>query len=273
MSVRSRFRLPALRAALQRLGRRLLVPLALAAALLPAAQAGEINVAVAANFSNPLKVIAAQFSRASGHRVNLSAGSTGKLYAQIINGAPFDVFLAANVSEPARLENERQAVAGSRFTYAVGRLALWSADPMRVRGDCAAVLMRNDYARLAIANPDTAPYGQQARNALKNLGLLSEVEKKLIVGSDIGQAFQYVYSRNVELGIVSLAQVLDPNNQTPGSHCLIPQALYEPLLQQAVLLWRAADNPAARDFLVFLRSPAAQDIIRQYGYGLVPQDP
>lgn len=237
-------------------------------------QAGEFNAAVASNFINPAKAIAAQFERASGHRVNLSAGSTGKLYTQISHGAPFAVFLAANVSEPARLESEQQAVPGSRFTYAIGKLVLWSADPARVHGDCAALLQNNTYRRLAIANPDTAPYGRQAQNVLQNLGLLAEVKQKLIIGADIGQAFQYVHSRNAELGIVSLAQVIDPHNQIPGSHCLIPQSLYEPLAQQAVLLKQAADNAvdhaAAREFLEFLRSAAARDIILSYGYGLEP---
>ena len=232
------------------------------------AQAAEINVAVASNFVNPAKIIAAQFTDATTQVVNISSGSTGKLYSQITNGAPFDVFLAANAREPERLETEGNAVAGSRFTYAVGKLVLWSAAANRVQGDCEAVLRKMDYTKLAIANPDTAPYGRQAANALESLALYSRLGKKLIIGSNIGQTFQFVSSHNVELGIVSLSQVIDPNNRNPGSYCLIPDELYQPLVQQAVLLQHGAGNDTAREFLAYLQSRKVHDLILGYGYGL-----
>lgn len=232
------------------------------------AWAGSVNLAVASNFINTARQLTSQFNQQSGHTLNISSGSTGKLYTQIVNGAPFDIFLAANAREPKRLEQQGQALAGSRFTYAIGRLALWSAEPGRVGGDCAETLGRTDFARLAIANPRVAPYGRQAENALLALGVYQALQGKLILGENIGQAFRFVSSKNAQLGIVSLAQVRDPKNTIQGSHCVIAETLHQPLLQQALVLRRAQDNSAVTEFMDFLRSAAARQVIRQYGYGL-----
>jgi molybdate transport system substrate-binding protein len=230
--------------------------------------AGEINVAVASNFVNPFKQIAEIFFRQTSHTVNVSSGSTGKLYAQIINGAPFDILYAANAEEPIRLEQEGWAISGSRYTYAIGRLALWSYEPQRIDSECAIILRRNDYAKLAIANPDTAPYGREAVRALRNLEVYSQLKNKLIIGSNIGQVFQYIVSRNVEMGIVSLSQVIDPNNTIAGSYCLLSQSLYQPLIQQVVRLKHSEDNPAVIELLEFMKTAEVRKIILQYGYTL-----
>lgn len=236
-------------------------------ALLPA-QAASINVAVASNFINPAKQLATQFSDVSGHSVNLSSGSTGKLYTQIINGAPFDIFLAANAREPQRLEQQGQAVTATRVTYAIGRLVLWSADPQRVKADCATALKQTDFRKLAIANPRVAPYGKQAEHALITLGVYETVQPKLIMGENIGEAFRFVSSGNAELGIISLSQVKDPRNPFSGSHCVLAETLHQPLLQQTVMLQRARGNQAAREFIQFLQSAPARALIENYGYDL-----
>ena len=229
-------------------------------------KASSINVAVASNFTNPVKQLASLFTKNTGYTVNLSAGSTGKLYTQIINGAPFDIFFAANAREPERLEQQGQALKGTRFTYAIGRLALWSADPTRIKGDCGESLKQNDYRKLAIANPRVAPYGKQAENALHALGVYETVEPKLILGENIGQAFRFVSSKNAELGIISLSQVKDPKNPFLGSHCIVAETLHQPLLQQAIILKRAQANQVARDFIEFVQSETARELILSYGY-------
>lgn len=228
--------------------------------------ADSLNVAVASNFINPARILAARFSSASGHQINLSAGSTAKLYTQIINGAPFDIFLAANAREPRRLEQQGHAVAATRFTYAIGRLALWSADQHRIKGDCGDILQGLGFQRLAIANPRVAPYGQQARNVLDNLAIYDTVAERLIVGENVGQAFRFVSSKNAQLGIVSLSQIKDPRNPIAGSHCLIAADLHEPLEQQAIVLQRARNKALATAFMQFLASQDARDLIRRYGY-------
>lgn len=232
------------------------------------ARADSINVAVASNFINPAKLLASRFMAQSGHQVNISAGSTGKLYTQIINGAPFDVFLAANVNEPERLEQQGLALKGMRFTYAVGRLAVWSADQTRIRGDCGNTLKQNDYRKLAIANPRVAPYGKEAVNVLRSLGIYASVKDKLIMGESIGQAFRFVSSQNADLGIISLSQINDPKNTFSGSHCIIEETLHQPLLQQAVVLKRAANNKAVNDFARFLKSNPAREVVLAYGYSV-----
>jgi molybdate transport system substrate-binding protein len=240
----------------------LLLVLSLAA---PAA-AEEAVVAVAANFAEVAERLEKDFEGASGHTLNLVVGSTGKLYAQIVNGAPFDVFLSADEETPARLEKEGQAAAGSRFTYATGRLTLWSSEPGRIGGDGAATLKAGKFRRLAIANPELAPYGAAAKQALEKLGLWERFKDRIVTGETIGQAYAMVASGNAELGFVALSYVLSPRSETKGSRWDVPADLYPPLRQDAVLLARAAANPAARGFLDFLRSAKVKSLIQSYGY-------
>ena len=237
-------------------------PLALAT---PAAS-GEAVVAVAANFTEVAERLEADFERDSAHTLTFVVGSTGKLYAQIAHGAPFDAFLSADRASPERLEKEGLAVAGSRFTYATGRLTLWSREPGRVGADGAATLRRGEFRLLAIANPELAPYGEAARQTLENLGLWRSLQGKVVMGETVGQAHAMVASGNAELGFVALSYVLSPRNETPGSRWDVPAELYEPIRQDAVLLKRAAGNPAARGFLAFLRSAEARTVIEGYGY-------
>lgn len=232
--------------------------------------AEEVLVAQAANFSKPLEEIAGVFERATGHRVRISSGSTGKLYAQIKNGAPFDVFLAADQRRPELLEEDGLTVPGSRFTYAVGRLTLWSRDPDRISGDGAAVLRRGDFTYLAIANPKTAPFGAAAVQVMRNLGLADALSRKIVQGESVSQAFQFVFSGNAELGFLSLSQILDPRVDGAGSRWDVPQELYDPLRMDAVQLARSAGDAAARAFLDFVRGPEARAIIERYGYSMGP---
>lgn len=252
---------------LKRLRRsRFALALLLALSLAGPAAAEEAVVAVAANFSEVAERLAKDFEQASGHKLTFVAGSTGKLYAQIANGAPFDAFLSADQETPARLEKEGLAVAGSRFTYATGRLTLWSSEPGRVGSDGAATLKEGKFRRLAIANPELAPYGAAAKEALEKLGLWARFKDRIVMGETIGQAHAMVASGNAELGFVALSSVLSPRNETKGSRWDIPSNLYAPLQQDAVLLARAAGNPAARGFLEFLRSAKAKALIESYGY-------
>lgn len=237
---------------------------ALALAGAPAG-AGEVSVAVAANFAGTLDELGSAFHAVSGHTLRLSAGSTGKLYAQIRNGAPFDVLLAANAEHPRRLEQDGLAVAGSRFTYARGQLALWSRDPGRVDG-AGQVLHAGAFRHLAIANPAIAPYGAAAQQALERLGLWERLAPRIVRGEDIGQTFQFVRSGNAEIGLVALAQIRQLEGGARGSWWLVPAGLYDPIEQQAVLLARGGDNPAARALLEFLRGRAARAIIQAHGY-------
>jgi molybdate transport system substrate-binding protein len=243
--------------------------LALAAAFLVAspAAAAETQVAVAANFAAPMQQIAADFEHETGHRVRIVTGATGNLFAQIENGAPFDVFLAADESAPARLEADRFAAAGSRFTYAVGRLVLWSATPGFVdgRGD---VLRRVAFRHLAVANPKLAPYGAAAMQVLDALALLEALRPKIVEGENVGQTAQFVASGSAEVGFVALSQVVTPAGPVAGSYWVVPGRLYSPIRQQAVLLGRAASNPAARALVDYLRGARALSIIRGYGYAL-----
>lgn len=228
------------------------------------ASAERITVAVAANFTVTMNALAEAFERDSDHTVVVASGSTGKHYAQILHGAPFDVFMAADSERPALLEENGQAVAGSRVTYAVGRLALWSPDPDLVdaRGD---VLGSDGFHRLAIANPRLAPYGEAARQVLVELGLYQDLRAKLVQGENIGQAYQFVHSGSAELGLVAYAQLRRPGVKPRGSYWLVPRPLHEPLLQQAVIL---EDSPAARALMAFLQSRRAQRIIQDFGYDI-----
>ena len=231
------------------------------------AAAGEAQIAVAANFATPAKRLADQFAQTTGHKLAISAGSTGKFYAQIRNGAPFDVFLSADNATPRRMEEEKLAMPGSRFTYAVGRLALWSPMPGMV-DDKAEVLRKAAFKRLAIANPKLAPYGAAAQQTMEKLGVWPVLQQKLVQGENIAQTFQFVSSGNADLGFVALSQIQERGNAIAGSHWLVPPSMYAPLRQDAALLARGEANAAARQFLDYLRSPSARELIRSYGYDL-----
>ena len=238
-------------------------------AIVPVVQAEQISLAVASNFINPAKALAQEFETNTGNTIKISSGSTGKLYAQIINGAPFDIFLAADVHRPALLTQSGFAVPESRFTYALGRLALWSANPELIPDDGATLLKSGTFSRLAIANPKTAPYGAAAMSILKNLGIINQVQAKLIRGENIGQTYQYIATGNAELGFTALSQIKDPANKVVGSEWLVPDQLYTPISQQAVLLMRAKESPACKSFLAFLKSSSAKDmLVKKYGYGV-----
>jgi molybdate transport system substrate-binding protein len=233
--------------------------------LLPVeARADQALVAVAANFADALDGIAVPFEAETGHHLQVTIGSTGKLYAQIVAGAPFDVLLAADQERPARLEADGLTVPGSRFTYAMGALALWSADAHRIGTDGAAVLRAGSFRRLAIANPALAPYGAAAREALLELGLWEALAGRIVMGENIGQTHAMVATGNAELGLVALSQLA--TRAVTGSHWVVPHNLYRPIRQDAVLLSRAADNAAARALLEFLRRPSVRETIRKLGY-------
>jgi molybdate transport system substrate-binding protein len=229
----------------------------------PGTEAGEVRVAVATNFAEVMEELGRRFEEASGHTVLVSSASSGALYAQIRNGAPFDVFFSADTERPELLEQDGVAVAGTRFTYAVGRLALWSPDPALVDGD-GEVLESGQFRFLAIANPEIAPYGAAARQVLERRGLWDGIQDRLVRGQDIGQAYAFVYSRSAELGFVALAQIQRPGAAIEGSSWLVPDSEHEPIEQQAVLL---ADTPAAREFLAFMRGEDAKALIQSFGYG------
>jgi molybdate transport system substrate-binding protein len=240
---------------------------ALALALLLSASAARAEtalIAVAANFAKSTERLVEGFAAESGHEIKLSTGSTGTLAAQIRNGAPYVAFLAADEERPAQLEVDGLAVAGTRFTYAVGKLALWGPDPRWVMADPATSLVDPELKHLAIANPDVAPYGRAARETLTALGVWDRIQPKLVRGEDIAQTYQFVASGNAELGFVALSQVLDRS----GSRWEVPQDLYRPIRQQAVLLKAGEGNAAARAFLDYLRSEPAREIIRSLGYGV-----
>lgn len=241
--------------------------LAVAFASAPVAHADEVRVAVAANFSAPAQSIAADFEKATGHTVALSVGSTGKLTAQIGNGAPYEVLLAADSDTPVRLEADGLAVAGSRFTYAIGKLVLWSPRPGVVDAK-GQVLGSDRFTHLAICNPALAPYGAAAIQALRALGLYDRVAPRLVQGESVAQAYQFVASGNAELGLVALSQVTEEGRLREGSAWIVPQPLYAPLRQDAVLLAPGRNRAAARAWLAWLWQPAAQAIIRSYGYEL-----
>ncbi|RKT60954.1 molybdate transport system substrate-binding protein [Azonexus fungiphilus] len=231
------------------------------------AHAGEVQVAVAANFTAPAQQIAAEFARKTGHKAVLSFGATGKFYAQISNGAPFEVFLAADDTTPARLDKEGGTVAGSRFTYAVGTLVLWSAKADFVDGK-GEVLKSGKFNKLSVANPKTAPYGAAAIETLTRLKLLDAVQPKLVQGENIAQTFQFASTGNADLAFVALSQVFKDGKLSSGSAWIVPGAMHEPIHQDAVILTKGKDNPAAAAFLEFLKSPYAHAVIQSYGYAL-----
>ncbi len=245
----------------------MLAALAMALALPTLAQADEVAVAVAANFTAPMQKIAAEFEKDTGHKAVLAFGATGKFYAQINNGAPFEVLLSADDETPAKLEKEQAAVTGSRFTYAIGKLVLWSAKPGYV-DDKGEVLSKGDFTHLSIANPKTAPYGQAAMEALGKLKLLPTLQPKLVLGENITQAYQFAATGNAQLGFVALSQVYADGNLTSGSVWRVPATLYSPIRQDAGLRNKGQNKPAPQALLNYLKGAKAKAIIQSYGYDL-----
>lgn len=234
-----------------------------------AAMAASAHIAVAANFTDAATEIAAAFTETTGHQAILSYGATGQFYAQIAQGAPFDILLAADAERPARLVDAGNGVPGTAFTYAIGQLVLYSTDPTLVNGSDtllvhgANTLEGTGFRKLAMANPDTAPYGRAAVQVMDALGVFAQLKPKIVQGQNIGQAYQFVHTGNAELGFVAAGQVAHRND---GSRWVVPQELYDPIRQDAVLLARGQNNPAATAFLDFLKGDVAGDIIRKYGY-------
>lgn len=230
------------------------------------ALADQVQVAVASNFTPTLRLLATAFASQTGHRLRISSASTGKLYAQITHGAPFDLFLAADAARPERLEQAGHTVDGSRFTYAQGRLVLWgpkinSSQPVET------LLQSSGIGHIAIANPTTAPYGTATREVLRSMSLWEGLKGRLVRGENVGQAYQYVASGAADLGFVAYSQLLSGQHQD-GYLWSIPQDHFQPIRQQAVLLKRAENKPAAHLFLEYLRSPAARKIIVEQGYSI-----
>ncbi len=239
----------------------------LAAATVNTASAGEVNAAVAANFTAPVQQIVELFQKETGHTVKLSFGSSGKFYSQIQNGAPFDVFLAADEKNPELLEQEGLAVANTRFVYALGKLVLWSAKPGFVDAQ-GAVLRKGGYNKIAYADPKLAPYGLAAKETLEEMGLWNAVQSKLVTGESIAQTYQFAATGNAELAFIALSQITRDGKVTDGSWWLVPSHMYNPIRQSAVLLSAAKDSAAAKAFLTFLKSEKSVAIIRGFGYGL-----
>lgn len=233
-----------------------------------ATQASQVLVAVAANFAEVVDRLKPEFERQTGHVLVATTSSTGKLYAQIKAGAPFHVMLSADMATPLRLEREGAAVAGTRVTYAVGKLALWSRSPGTVAADGNATLRAGQFRHIAIANPALAPYGVAAREVMQATGTWQALQAKLVMGENIGQAHSMVASGAAELGFVALSAVQSPRAPAGGSFWEVPQSLYRPLQQDAVLLNPGRGNAAARAWLSFLQSPQARQLIQSYGYGV-----
>ncbi len=232
--------------------------------------AADVQVAVAANFAAPMKAIAADFERSTGHRAVLSFGASGRFYAQVVAGAPFEVLLSADAQVPERLVTQGLALADTRRTYALGQLVLWSADAGRI-DDQARVLRDPKVRRLALANPKLAPYGAAAQQALRALGLESAWQGRLVMGESIAQAHQFVATGNAEIGFVAWSQVMGEGGQpVAGSAWPVPETLHAPIRQDLVLLAAGRGNPAAQALLNHLRSPSAQAIIVRHGYRLPP---
>lgn len=223
------------------------------------------RVAVASNFSAPMKKIVDLFEQQEGHSISLIFGSSGKLFAQIMNGAPFDILLSADSSKPQKLEQAGKIVKGSRFTYATGSLVLWSREK-EVIHDSANILKSTQFNKLALANPRLAPYGVAAKQTLQHLGLWTELKPKIVTGESISQTYQFVYSGNSELGFVAQSQVFSGGKLLHGSGWAVPPELHDPIEQQAVLLVNAKNNQAALDLITFLKSDKALKIMQSYGY-------
>lgn len=231
------------------------------------AHAEEALVAVAANFAEVVEQLTPKFEQATGHKVVVTTGATGKLYTQIKAGAPFHILLSADAKTPAKLASEDAAVAGTGFTYAIGKLALWSPNMDQVATNGVVTLAKGDFRHLAMANPDLAPYGVAAQQVLEALGFKEALLSKLVMGENIGQTFSMVATGNAELGFVALSAIQSPTKQPEGSFWVVPQELFQPIKQDAILLNPGKDNPAAKAFLDFLKSAEAHTIIESFGYG------
>lgn len=234
------------------------------------AQAETTLVAVAANFSKPMAEIAEAFAKDTGHSAKLSFGSSGKFVAQIENGAPFEVFLSADDKNPIKLEQSGLAVPDSRFTYAIGKLVLWSATPGLV-DEQGQILSKGGFKHLALADPKLAPYGAAAMEVMKNLNALDILQPLFVQGENIAQTHQFISTGNAELGFVALSQVIENGKIAGGSGWIVPDNLHKPILQDVILLKKGAENPAASALLNFLKSQEAQAIILKYGYGIAGQ--
>ena len=229
------------------------------------AHSDTIKVAVASNFSAAIKSISAEFENATNHKVLLAFGSTGKHYAQIKNGAPFDIYFAADKDTPARLERDHVTQPNTRFTYALGKIVLWSPDMSATNIKESLFNLKNMNGKIAIANRRLSPYGLAASQVLSNLDVSDLLSHKLVTAENISQTFQWVHSGNADLGFVAYSQVLNPNLDVQGSYWIPPQSLYDLIEQQAVLL---KDNQVARDFISFVKGPASREIIQLYGYDI-----
>lgn len=228
--------------------------------------AEQVLVAVAANFVPPFREIALEFEKSTGYNVQVAAGSSGNFYSQIKNGAPFDVFFSADMERPKLLENEGLGVKDSRFTYAIGRLVLWSPNADLVKGE--ETLRSKTFKRLAMANPKTAPYGVAAMQAMQKLELWENLQPHIVMGESLGQTMGFIESGNAQLGFVAVSQVLDPKIQGQGSRWDVPDHLHEPIKQDVILLTKAKDNQAAKALMGFIGGPQAKKIIERYGYEL-----
>lgn len=229
-------------------------------------QAAEVSVAVAANFTAPMRKIAQAFEQETGHKAILSFGSTGNFAAQIRHGAPFDLLLAADTETPARIETEGLGVVGSRFTYAIGKLVLWSRQPGLV-DEKGEILRSGKFQRIAIANPQLAPYGAAALATMTQLGVLQQLQPKIVQGENIAQTYQFISTENAQLGFVALSQVIAALDKiAQGSAWIVPAGLHPPIRQDAIVLMKGKDNPAATALIHFLGSARAQLVIRSFGY-------
>ena len=229
------------------------------------ASAGELNVAVAANFTGPMERIAPEFEKATGHKLSVSYGTVGKFYAQIKNGAPFEVLISADDETPLRLEKDGLGLSESRFTYAIGKLVLWSTKPGLV-DDQGDVLKRGDFQHIAVANPKLAVYGAAGVEAMKKLGVYDRLESRFVLGENITQAYQFTATGNAELGFVALSQIYKDGQYVAGSYWVVPPNLYPQIRQDVILLAKGRGNPAADALLAYLKSEPARKVIKSYGY-------
>ncbi len=229
------------------------------------AQAAEIKVAVASNFANVLKEIAVEFQKDTGHKLAITPGATGKFYAQISNGAPFDVFLSADDETPRKLAQEGKANASSQFTYAIGRLALWSPNPEMVDKN-ADILKTDKFKFIAIANAKVAPYGQAAVQTMQKLGVLAKIEPRVVQGESIAQTYQFVSTGNAQLGFVALSQIFEHGRIKTGSAWIVPEEMHEQLKQDAVILQSCKQTSVCQDLMYYLKSEKAKKMMASYGY-------
>jgi molybdate transport system substrate-binding protein len=232
--------------------------------------AEQINIAVASNALAAIKVIGSAFEKQTGHSVRISSGSTGKLYAQIVNGAPYDVFLAANEIEPKKLEQSSLIVPNSRFTYALGRLIVWSLDDSLLKSaNIKNVIVSKSVTRIAIANPKTAPYGLAAQQVLQQMGIWKALQSNIIRGENVSQAYQFTMTNNAQIGFVAKSQILNKLMSVKGSYQEVPENLYTPIRQQAVLILHSQHKMAASEFIDFIKSDNGTKILtEQFGYGV-----